>query len=443
MKIRKSIKNEPKGPDGGGRAELTTKSAPARRPLLALALIFYFFATFFDALFPAAAIAETKMLDEYVRFIQNGKNNRPTEFSSASRYSTAPKPPSDLSEKISDEEFYEFMEMVSESENEAFESEMLAYMAKKPSKNRKAESFKFFTEYYTSNKKPGYLLFSTQDEDYGNDYETQGYSAGFSYKPGSLYSIDANYSKSSTSEEGSEDFNHQKISTALSRKFFKNFKISTNFNQLSSDTGNDLNESGLSFDSSSGPVHWGAGFSRNVYAYDAASFAAPAYYRKYNFDAGCELSDETYFQLLPAFEDYYDDGNKKREVIADLLYYPKALPDISFDIYYRTMGFSKSGGTDETFVYFTPETNTGIGISANYQKQIRKSTVFNLNLSLDREKYTYNGSQTQYYTASAAGKLGHSFNRAIRLEAKYGFSISQSSGFPFTQNAKINTTFKF
>ncbi len=34
-------------------------------------------------------------------------------------------------------------------------------------------------------------------------------------------------------------------------------------------------------------------------------------------------------------------------------------------------------------------------------------------------------------------------NRAVRLEAKYGFSISQSSGFPFTQNVKVNTTFKF
>jgi len=394
-------------------------------------------------LFPAMLSAATALLDEYVQMMQNGKLNKSVRVSSASTHSTSPKSPSELSEKISDDEFYEFMDMVSEAENEAFLNEMKNYGDANSAGPQKSETFKTFGEYYITNKKPGYLLFSSDDEEYGYDYQTRGYSTGFSYKPGKSSSIDASYYKNATTEQETDEFSHQKIALSLSRKFFKNYKVAANFNQLSSDSSGRLNEFGFDFDSQAGIFQWGGGFSKNVYAYDEASFTAPAYYRKYYFNAGFELASEFYLQLSPSYEDYYEDKNKKSEIVADILYYPEFFPNMSFDFYYRTMGFTKSGDEDKSFVYFTPENNAGMGISANYQARIKKMTVFNLNLSLDNEKYTYNDDTTKYYSVSAVSKIAHSFNGNLRMEARYGFSISQSDGFPFTQNMKVNTTLKF
>jgi len=438
VKDFKKYKTEPSGKKKAGFAR---GSAYCRRAAVGYLILNFIAACLF--LFPADLYAATALLDEYVQMMQNGKLNKSVRISSISKHSTSPESPSELSEKISDDEFYEFMDMVSEAENEAFLNEIKNYGAADPVRPQNAEFFKTFGEYYITNKKPGYLLFSSDDEEYGYDYQTRGYSTGFSYKPDKSSSIDASYYKNATTEQESDEFSHQKVALSFSRKFLKNYKLSTSFNQLSSDSSGRLNEFGFDFDSQAGSFQWGGGFSKNVYAYDETSFMTPAYYRKYYFNAGYELASDFYLQLSPSYEDYFEDKNKKSEIVADLLYYPEIFPNMSFDFYYRTMGFKKSGDEDASFVYFTPENNVGMGISANYQAKIKKKTVLNFNLSLDNENYTYNGDNTTYYSVSALGKIAHSFNGNFRLEARYGFSLSQSDGFPFTQNMKVNTTLKF
>ena len=398
-------------------------------------------------LFPVSVEAATKLLDEYVHIMQNGSFNKPARIKTISKYSTSQEVSTGINEKISDDEFFEFMNLVSETENENLLYEIKMSEEKiMAGKTPSAGIFKIFGEYYSTNKKPGYLLLKSGDsdgEDYGYDYESAGYSSGFLYKFNAGPSIGADYSSRRTTEDSQDEFGYQKLCLSTSTLLLKDYKISANFNQLSSDVSDRLNEFGVDFGSPAGTFDWGGGISKNVYASGLSSFLAPAHYRRYYLNAGYIIADEFYLQLSPAFEDYYEDKNKKTEIITSLLYYPNYFPDVSFDIYHRAMKFKKNGEDDKSFVYFTPESNTGIGILANYQVKFRKKTSYGLSLSLNREEYTYNDELTQYYTASAMTKISHSFNRFIRFEARYGFSISQSDGFPLSQNLKINTTCKF
>ncbi len=403
---------------------------------------------FFIFIFPHILYAETKLLDEYVIRMQNGCFNRPAKISTISTHSLSSSDKEISDEKISDEEFYEFMSMVNDAENEYVEF-LKNSISTKTAPKKHAGSIKIYNSYYNTNKKPGYLLFNSKndDHDYNYNYRSAGFTNGLSYKFSGGASFDASCSRRASSESMQDEFKYQKISLGAASPFFHGYKISANFNQLSSDIQKQLNEAGFDLDSPSAKFNWGCGFSNNIYACGRSSFESASPYRRYYLNMGYELNGETYLQLMPAFEDYHKDKNKKSEIITSFLYYPSKLANFNFDLYHRVMGFKKNEEMNIETDYFAPESNTGMGFSINYRKffnkSIDKSTILRLNLSLDNEKYTYNDTQTQYYTLSATSKFSRSFSRYFNLDVKYGFSISRSDGFPLTQNLKIDTFIKF
>ncbi|HNY11785.1 MAG TPA: hypothetical protein PKK26_09375 [Candidatus Wallbacteria bacterium] len=331
---------------------------------------------------------------------------------------------------MSDEEFLSTIASIEETEK----------LIKSGAFNSKIDTIKFHNEFYSSNRKPGYLLFNN-DEEYS--YEMYGYMSKIKYTPGRRTAIETGYSKNFVYEDGSHQVNLQKIDLSITGPIFYGVMVSGNARHITLSTANAYDEYGLDVSRRFGTIEIGMGASRNVYTGDSASYDDPPIYNRFTTRAGFELSSEMYLEIIPAFENYIKDQNSKKEVSASMLYFPMDSGGLSASVYYTYAGFKKEVDDEGySFAYFAPTKSTVAGLGINYTMPVRKATM-NFGLNFERDKYTYNDVDTQYYAASAMTGLRLKINKYSLMNMTYGFSVTRTSGFPFTQNLRLNTDIKF
>ena len=331
---------------------------------------------------------------------------------------------------MSDEEFLSTIASIEETEK----------LIKTGVFNSKTDTIKFHNEFYSSNRKPGYLLFNN-DEEYS--YEMTGYTSKIKYTPGRRTAIEAGCSKNFVYENGTSQADLQKIDLSLTVPLFYGVMMSGNVRHLTLSTTNAFNEYGMELSRRFGTIEAGIGMSRNVYTGASSYYDDPPTYNRFTARTGFEISGEMYLEILPAFENYLKDGNSKKEVTASMLYFPLDGSGLSANIYYSYAGFKKE--TDDagySYAYFSPAKSTAAGLGVNYTMPVRKSTM-NFGLNFEKDKYYFNDVLTEYYAASAMTGLNLKINKYSTVNLTYGFSVTRTDGFPFTQNLRLNTDIKF
>jgi|GEM_PF-4914328 len=338
------------------------------------------------------------------------------------------------SHNISDEEFWDLLSTIEEIKTEA------AKPVKKINKKKFKTSVVTNAGYFLTNKKPASLLFSKDDSGY--DYQQHGYNSDVTVNLSRNFKIKSGYLKKISSEYDSEAVSLERIDTTITQKLFGG-DLNCDFASYTlptQQTGN--NEYGLGYNYNIGQASYGFNMARKIYAADADSYKYPSKYNKFNAKTGYELSNELYLEVVPSYESYYQSTSAKKQVITDLFYSPCELPNVSLDIYYLYFAYSNKENTEKSALFSTGKgATTGLGI--NYTMKVLKRSNLNFGLNIDREKYFYNEKTTQYYIASAFTGLNLKLRPNYGLKLNYGFSVSQSSGYPFTQNMKLNLNIKF
>jgi len=335
----------------------------------------------------------------------------------------------DNSKKISDDDFLDIINSIEETENLI-----------KTYKPAKPDTFRFDSDYYTSNRKPGYLLFSGDDY----DYKMHGYSSKLTCNLFSNFSIDTGYKKNFIFDDGSDSVDLQQIDLAFRGRVGSGNSISGKVKNINLSSGRQLNEFGMDYSSSFGPYVLGVAASRDVYASGRTSFDNPAEYYRMAVRGGYEMSKDMYLEVQPAFESYFNDGNRKKEFIATMIYVPPELPKMTANVFYRRYGFGKEvDDSGYSFVYFAPSTSLNYGFELDYSVPVMKSLDFDFGASVEKEKYEYQNNLTGYYVASASAGMNARFNKHSRLNFVYNFSVSQTENFPCTQNLRLNLRVNF
>lgn len=306
----------------------------------------------------------------------------------------------------------------------------------------KSDTVRFYNEFFSSNRKPGYLLFSNENNTY--DYKLTGYSSKIKYYTNYNLSIEGGYYKNFITENESEQVSLQKINLLLSGKPFSNLNVTGNARQIKLSSNNAFNEYEFGLSSSIKNFQVEFGTSKNIYTGDSSSYSDPPEYYRFNLRTGYELSSEYYLEVMPAFESYLKNINKKREISASLLYMPDAFPKLSLNVYSILFKFeNERDASGNKYAYFSPGLSRNSGIGMNYLIDITKKSRLNLGLNLEKEKYYFDDEPTEYYMLSTISGLNIRVKQYMNLNMTYGFSISQSNGFPLTQNFRLNTEIKF
>jgi len=382
--------------------------------LFASAFYFIFQLMFFH---PALCFAQNDYNDDIIEI-----RKRLNGFESAKSVSSGG--------SMSDEEFLSTIASIEETEK----------LIKTGAFNSKTDTIKFHNEFYSSNRKPGYLLFNNDGE---YSYEMTGYMSKLKYTPGRRTAIEGGYTKNFIYENGSNQVNVQKFDLSMTGPLFYGVMVSGNARHITLSTANEFDEYGTEFSRRFGTMEIGVGMSRNVYTGDSSSYADPPVYNRYTTRAGFEISGEMYLEILPVFEDYFKDDNSKKEVTLSMLYFPMDSGGLSANLYYTYAGFKKeTDGDGYGFAYFSPAKSTATGLGINYSMPVR-SALMNFGINFEKDKYYFNDILTQYYAASAMAGLNYRINKYSLINMSYGFSVTRTDGFPFTQNLKLNTDIKF
>ncbi|MCK5683245.1 tetratricopeptide repeat protein [bacterium] len=323
---------------------------------------------------------------------------------------------------------------------ESLEIQHMYDISKNKKGHNKPSSIILDVGYNYSNSKPGFMLLM----DDGFDYEMNSLKTKITVPVSNSTSIKGSHISNDIADSYVENFTSTETGLEISHKLNRQTLLAGKVNFLTLPYEQNEIEGKLKYRKVDKKTVVGFDVGRLTYSADSNSFKSPANFLQCSGTFGIESSKELYIEVIPGLEYYSDDENLKSELMLSLSYFPENSPRLSIDALYKIFTFTKTYKENgDNLVYFSPEYGSDMYLGMMYKLNFSKASSLSLGGSLKRTEYEVQDSITEYYTIGCSVSAQMKITRNIALNMGYNFSISQSDGFPASQDMNANLRIAF